>query len=143
MAEGLFLKHVADASLSDMIQVDSCGTGAWHVGEKADERMRRTATKHGIELLSRARKVQKDDFLEFDYIIPMDASNLINLQRLATHVSDIKSAIIKMRYFDEEAVNADVPDPYYGGNQGFEDVYEMLDRSCAKLLTFIREQHDL
>ncbi|MEL6252223.1 MAG: low molecular weight protein-tyrosine-phosphatase [Bacteroidota bacterium] len=143
MAEGLFLKHIADASLADMIQVDSCGTGAWHVGERADERMRRTAVKHGIELLSRARKVQKEDFLEFDYIIPMDGSNLINLQRLATHVPDIKSAIIKMRYFDEEAINADVPDPYYGGAQGFEDVYEMLDRSCARLLTFIREQHNL
>lgn len=143
MAEGLFLQLVEEAGLSDKIEVDSCGTGGWHEGERADARMRETASKHGITLMSRARKVRMDDFTNFDYIIPMDGSNLINLQRLATHVPEIKSAIIKMRYFDEEAVNADVPDPYYGGDQGFEDVFQMLDRACANLLTFIREQHSL
>lgn len=143
MAEGLFLKKVDEAGLSDKIEVDSSGTGAWHAGERPDARMRETARKHGLELVSRARKVEMSDFTEFDYIIPMDGSNLINLQRLATHVPEIKAAIIKMRYFDSEAVNADVPDPYYGGDQGFEDVYQMLDRACAHLLTFIREQHNI
>lgn len=143
MAEGLFLKQVDEAGLTDRIEVDSCGTGAWHVGERADNRMRETARNHGITLESRARKVQIEDFTVFDYIIPMDGSNLMNLQRLATHVPEIKAAIIKMRYFDEEAINEDVPDPYYGGDQGFEDVYQMLDRSCANLLAFIREQHKL
>ncbi|MEM6803898.1 MAG: low molecular weight protein-tyrosine-phosphatase [Bacteroidota bacterium] len=143
MAEGLFLKQVKEAGLSDKIEIDSCGTGAWHVGDKADPRMRETASRHGINLLSRARKVEITDFREFDYIIPMDNSNLMNLQRMATHVPDIKAAIIKMRYFDEGNENADVPDPYYGGEQGFEDVFQMLDRSCAALLAFIREQHEI
>lgn len=143
MAEGLFLKQVEEAGLSENIEVDSCGTGGWHEGERADARMRETAKSHGITLMSRARKVKIDDFMNFDYIIPMDGSNLINLQRLATHVPEIKAAIIKMRYFDELAVNEDVPDPYYGGEQGFEDVFQMLERSCAHLLSFIREQHKL
>lgn len=143
MAEGLFLKQVQEAGLANEIKIDSCGTGAWHAGEMPDPRMRETASRHGVNLVSRARKVEITDFRDFDYIIPMDNSNLINLQRMATHVPDIKAAIIKMRYFDEGHENADVPDPYYGGDQGFEDVFEMLERSCAALLAFIREQHGI
>ncbi|MEM7510219.1 MAG: low molecular weight protein-tyrosine-phosphatase, partial [Bacteroidota bacterium] len=80
MAEGLFKHKVAQSGLSDFFDIDSCGTGAWHAGESADARMRKTAQKHGIQLTSTARQVQTTDFSRFDYITPMDDSNLINLQ---------------------------------------------------------------
>lgn len=137
MAEGLFLHHVQAAGLSERIVVDSAGTGGWHVGEPADRRMRATAAARGVELVSRARQVRLSDFGEFDYIIPMDGSNLRDLQDLEREVGESRAQLIKMRHFDAQAPGADVPDPYYGGQQGFEQVYEMLDRSTQALLAHI------
>lgn len=143
MAEGLFIHLVNEAGLSEKIKVESAGTSGWHMGELPDERMAETAKGHGITLPSRSRKVQHDDFLEFDYIVPMDESNLLDLQKVATHVANPKAAIIKMRFFDEMGLNEDVPDPYYGGQGGFEDVYQMLLRANQGFLDFIREQHKI
>lgn len=137
MAEGLFLHHVAAAGLSDRIQVDSAGTGAWHVGEPADRRMQAAAAVHGVELVSRARQVRLSDFSEFDYIIPMDGSNLRDLEDLAREVGNSSARLVKMRHFDPKAPGADVPDPYYGGQRGFEQVFEMLDRATQGLLAHI------
>ena len=143
MAEGLFIHMVEEAGLSDKIRIDSCGTGAWHTGERADRRMRETAAKHGVNLPSRARQIHYTDFVKFDYIIPMDSSNLRDVERLAREMPEGGAQIIKMRYFDADAPNADVPDPYYGGRSGFDDVYEMLQRSCSALLAFIRQEHGI
>ncbi len=137
MAEGLFIDKVQQAGLTDQFEIDSAGTGGWHVGERADPRMRQTAAKHGVELPSRARKVNQEDFRYFDYILAMDGSNLRDLEALANGVPAGKAQLYKMRHFDPQAPEADVPDPYYGGQRGFEEVYEMLDRSTGQLLNHI------
>jgi protein-tyrosine phosphatase len=143
MAEGLFIHLVKEAGLSDKVQIDSAGTGNWHVGARADTRMRETAAKHGIELPSRARQVTLADFDRFDYILPMDQSNLSDLRELQLRAPQARAQVIKMRHFDPEAPEADVPDPYYDGQRGFEEVYDMLNRACAKLLAHIVAAHDL
>jgi protein-tyrosine phosphatase len=143
MAEGLFIHQVQKAGLENKIAVDSCGTGGWHVGEPADRRMRQIAQNKGVHLPSRARKVRLSDFEEFDYILAMDDSNLNDLQKLAKQAGQARAQLFKMRFFDPEAPNEDVPDPYWGGERGFEEVYEMLDRSSVKLLDYIREEEKI
>lgn len=143
MAEGLFLQEVQSADLADQIEVDSCGTGGWHVGERPDPRMQETAKRHGVPLPSRGRKVELEDFQTFDYILAMDESNLRELERLQDRLADSKAILFKMRHFDPEAPDTDVPDPYWGGDQGFENVYQMLHRASQALLAYIREQEGI
>jgi len=143
MAEGLFLHYIKEAGLQDQIRVDSAGTGGWHVGERPDARMQETAKRHDIHLPSRARKTRVEDFEEYDYILAMDESNLDDLKRLADESTNRQAQLFKMRHFDDEAPNTDVPDPYWGGDQGFEYVYQMLDRSTQKLLAHIRAEKEI
>ncbi|WNJ21528.1 low molecular weight protein-tyrosine-phosphatase [Pontibacter sp. G13] len=143
MAEGLFAKKVKEAGLEDRIEIDSCGTGAWHVGERPDKRMLETAQSHDVYLPSRARKVELSDFQEFDLIVAMDQNNLKDLQKLANQLVGEHGELLKMRDFDVLAKGADVPDPYYGGLSGFEDVYQMLDRSTDELLSYIENNYSL
>lgn len=143
MAEGIFLHLVQEAGLDDQIEVDSCGTGAWHTGESADHRMRATAQRHGIHLPSRARQIKGKDFLEFDYIIPMDHSNLREVKQKLTRHTNPKSEVVLMRHFDDLDQDAEVPDPYYGGPEGFENVYDMLMRSNRNFLHYLVEKHKL
>lgn len=143
MAEGLFVHLVSQAGLQDHIQVDSCGTGGWHAGDKADGRMRETARKHGIELTSLARQIRYSDFEEFDYILPMDHSNHSDVMELRDLSPQASAEVFLMRDFDDEGKGQGVPDPYYGGRDGFEQVYQMLHRSCNNLLVHIRTAHGI
>ena len=130
LAEGLFI-HLADRrGLLDRFRVDSAGTGGWHAGEKADPRSRAVAAKHGIELPSRARKIEPRSDRQFDLVIAMDAQNHRDLLELGFDDGRVRL----MREWDEHAPGDDVPDPYYGGDDGFDRVYEMLLRSCEMLL---------
>ena len=132
LAEGIFDHLVHEAGLDDRFDIDSAGTGAWHVGERPDARAAMVATKHGIELDSRARQITSDDLDRFDYVIAMDRENLRNVSRMVD-ASDSETEVHLLRTFDEEEGD-EVPDPYYGGASGFETVYEMLHRSCQTLL---------
>lgn len=128
-------RHLAEqAGLGRKYEVDSAGTSGWHVGEEPDRRMRRVAAEHGFRYTGRSRQVTKRDFLEFDWIIAMDASNHADLSRLA----DSEAARLKirlMREFDPQgSPNDPVPDPYYGGIDGFEEVFQIVERSCLGLL---------
>ncbi|MDB4285828.1 low molecular weight phosphotyrosine protein phosphatase [bacterium] len=143
MAEGLFLHKVKKADLEGKIEVDSSGTGGWHAGERPDHRMRATASRHKVELPSRARKLILEDFALFDYVIPMDQSNMRDVFSLKGNEQEANAEILLMRQFDPLGKDQDVPDPYYGGQNGFEDVFEMLDRSTEELLAYIREQHGI
>ena len=132
MGEGSFKYWIEEKGLSGSYFVDSAGTAAYHVGEKADQRMRDVAYSHGIKLTSRARQFVKEDLDEFDYIIAMDESNYQNIIALNP---TLESKVIKLREFDKEAFgDLNVPDPYYGGLQGFEEVYQIVTRSCKELL---------
>lgn len=140
MAEGLFQHVVDEAGLQDKFDVDSCGTGGWHVGELPDPRMRETAKKHGLNLTMKARQWRDEDLEEFDFILAMDKSNLRNLSASDPKLAESHEGLFLMRHFDDVDGTPDVPDPYYGGDQGFEDVYQMLLTSCQNLLNHIREQ---
>jgi protein-tyrosine phosphatase len=138
MAEGIFLSLLRQSDLEQQFRVDSCGTGSWHVGDLPDPRTRAIARKYGFELPSRARQLRLSDFEEFDYLFAMDGQNLRDIQALAP-IPDFgqSPSIQKLRDFDPLAPGADVPDPYMGGPEAFEAVYEMLLRSCTELLAQI------
>lgn len=132
LAEGVMRHLVAEHGLADRIEVDSAGTGAWHVGESPDHRSVEVAARNGVSLEGQsARRVRPADFRDFTRVVAMDASNLRDLQALAP--AGAKAEIFRLRDFDPEGTG-DVPDPYYGGADGFDNVYEMVERSCRRLL---------
>ena len=141
LAEGVF-RHILDQEgVSDRFRVDSAGTGGWHVGESPDHRSVRSAATHGVILTGHSRQIQPEDFQSFDYIVAMDQSNLSHLQRYREGVGG-GAALYLLREFDPEGgPGAEVPDPYYGGPNGFEEVYEMVERSCRELLHHVLEEH--
>ena len=143
LAEGIFSQLIKEKGLSDKINVDSAGTANYHIGERPDPRTIENAAQNGVSLPSRARQFTSDDFEQFDYILPMDESNLYNIERLESSGSIKDYEIIKMRYFDPKAKNADVPDPYYGGPKGFQDVFDILDRSNREFLEYLVKTHNL
>ena len=126
LAEGI-LKSKVDSS---QVYVDSAGTGPWHVGHSPDPRSIEVAKKNGLDIAQqRGRQFSADDFEKFDYIFVMDLSNKENVLKLAKNEDDRKKVqLILNQIFPNE--NVDVPDPYYGGNQGFDNVYEMLNNAC-------------
>lgn len=135
-AEGVFRQLVTDAGLAHDFVIDSAGTGAWHVGEQADARMRDAAAQRGVRIGSIARQVVASDFEDFDWIFAMDATNLAQLRRLA-HTS-VHAKIHLFRDFDPDASGADVPDPYYGDPAGFAEVIDIVTRTSASLLAYLR-----
>lgn len=136
LAEGVFLHLVAESGLGDEIVVDSAGTGAWHVGERPDPRSLEVAGRHGIELPGHARRVTEADFHRFDRIVAMDRSNLSDLESLRPEGSD--AVLELLRDHDPEPGDGEVPDPYYGGDDGFDRVYRMVRRACEVLLDELR-----
>ena len=134
LAENYFRHLVEEAQAIDHYLVESAGTGDWHVGEPPDARMRQVAAKHGLLYSGRAKHFQVEDFDRFDLIVAMDASNRSNLQRQAP-TPEAAGKIRLLREFDPFAEpGASVPDPYYGGLDGFEKVFEIIERSCYNLL---------
>lgn len=143
MAEGIFEHLVEEAGLSDRFEIDSAGTSGFHAGELADKRMRETAMGHGISLTSRSRMFLEEDLKNFDYVLAMDRSNERNINTLRRASEDYPAEVLRMRSFDPEPDSHDVPDPYYGGLRGFEDVYDILLRSNKRFLDMLREKHGL
>ena len=129
LAEGI-LKSKVDAS---KIEVSSAGTGGWHVGELPDPRSIEVAQQHGLDITDqRGKQFSTYDFEIYDHIFVMDNSNYKDVVKLATSPSEKE----KVRLILEETFpgeKLDVPDPYYGGDQGFENVYQMLDAACEKI----------
>lgn len=134
MAEGLFAHLVAQAGLAEHFQIDSAGTSGHHDGERADARMRQCAQGHGITLHSRSRKVRVEDFHDFHYIVAMDRQNHADLLALAARHGLPSDHVVLMRDYEAGASSRDVPDPYYGGPDGFEEVYHILDRATRGFL---------
>lgn len=135
-AEGVFTHIVDKSNLTDQFTIDSAGTAAYHTGERADHRMRKHALNRGIELTSRARQIDKSDLEEFDYILCMDRSNFRNVSALDSDKRYADKIKMMTDYAKELSYN-EVPDPYYGGPQGFELVLDILEDSCEGLLEVI------
>ena len=136
-AEAVFRRFVADAHMSDDVVIDSAGTAAYHVGEPADARARSAGRQRGYDLDGRARQFTRADFDRFDHVLAMDQDNLRALLKLAP--SDAAKAKVRLlRSFDATAKNgAEVPDPYYGGSRGFDEVIDICERACRGLLQTI------
>lgn len=132
LAEGVFRHLARQAGLEDQFVIDSAGTGSWHVGEPPDGRSVGVAAANGVAVDGRARQVRRDDVARFDVIVAMDRDNLRELRRLTDGRGH--SHIHLLREFDPEGTGDEVPDPYFGGEDGFETVYRMVHRSCAALL---------
>jgi len=142
-AEGVFRQIVEHAGLGDVISVDSAGIGSWHVGDPPDARAVETALNNGVDITSlRARKVVRDDFKDFDLIIALDSTHLRALEEMRPGFSpDHDRAVLDlMMRFAPQYGTEDVPDPYYGGKDGFQNVFDMIKSACEGLLNHIREQ---
>ena len=137
MAEGILRKKSIEKGLS--IEVDSCGTASYHVGNAPDPRSVEKALEYGVDIsMLRARQFNSRDFQYFDSILVMDENNFRDVQNLAK--TDSERNKVKLILQDtREAIEKNVPDPYYGGSQGFESVYQLLDNS---LDTFIITHFD-
>lgn len=134
LAEGI-MQNKINAKQLDW-QVDSAGTGAWHVGNLPDPRSIDVANKYGIDITNqRARQFKAKDFDEFDYIFAMDASNFNNINKLAKNDMQ-KQKVTMIMNWENPGMNQGVPDPYYD-NDGFELVYDMLDRACEEIVSKI------
>lgn len=139
-AEVVFRHYVEDAGLSGQIRIDSAGTHNYHIGDPPDLRAQQAARQRGYDMSGlRGRQVSVSDFHRFDYVLAMDRANLAILQRLAPPDSDTQ-----LRLFLEYArhyTEREVPDPYYGGADGFERVLDMAEDAAEGLLQHIRQLH--
>ena len=134
-AEGVFKKKIKERDLENFFVVDSAGTGSWHVGNLPDQRMRTTALSKGIELTSRARQIEENDLYEFDQILVMDKDNLDAVKSLTKdHNNPVHSKIKLILSYSKKSQFDEVPDPYYGGQNGFEKVLDLLNDAIEELI---------
>ena len=135
-AEAVF-QHLVDAKgVSNNFFIDSAGTSAYHVGDTADARMRRHAKKRNIDLTSISRQFVIEDFDRFDYIIAMDQENMYELKKMARNQSDLKKLHF-MTDFSKKFNYNHIPDPYYGGDDGFELVLDLLEDASVGIYQFL------
>ena len=141
IAEGVFRHLVREAGLDERFEIDSAGTAGYQAGEKPDRRARAAGERAGIEISGAARQFTVADFARFHYVLAMDPSNLADLQGLAPS-AEARAKVRLMRSYDADAAaNAPVPDPYYGGEAGFDEVVELCLAACRGLLAEIRQEH--
>ena len=137
-AHGVFQSVVDSHGLASRFQIDSAGTHSYHIGSPPDERSQATARSHGVDLSrQQARRFESGDFIEFDYVIAMDQSNLADM--LAIQPEDATAAVKLMLDFSDKYEQREVPDPYFGEG-GFEQVFEMIDDAARGLFDKIRQQ---
>lgn len=140
LAEGIFREKVKAAGLGDRIRIDSAGTGNWHIGEPPDERAQVCARGRGLDIGAlRARQFESADFDRFDRILAMDSKNLVDILHRARGEGD-KARVRLMLDYAGGPAGKDVPDPYFGGAEGFDHVFELLSHACDALLAEIRHQ---
>ena len=153
-AEGVFRRMLVDAGLDDRVFVDSAGTGDWHVGLPPDARATAAARQRGIDLTGlRARQTKPEDLERFDYVVAMDASNLASLRDLQQGMGRDREQGRVVRLLDfasdragdgtgvgaTDSLTRDVPDPYFGGHDGFDQVLDLIEDACAGLLHEVRK----
>ncbi len=135
-AHGVFQAMVTDEGLAGQIHVDSCGTGEWHVGEAPDRRASSAARQRGYDLSTlRARQLCTEDFEQFDYILAMDHANLRDIRALAP--ADYRGRIGLFLEYAHGQAEREVPDPYYGGADGFDHVLDLVEEASRGLLRAI------
>ncbi len=134
-AEAVFFNLLKKQNIDSLYRVDSAGTGGWHVGRLADSRMREAAAKRGVLVTSKARQISLKDFNDFDLILTMDNSNLADVKSLSNEINaPYKAKIIPLLSYSSHTKLIEVPDPYYGGEKGFEDVLDLVEDAAKGLL---------
>ncbi|WP_404958816.1 low molecular weight protein-tyrosine-phosphatase [Streptomyces sp. 147326] len=139
MAESVFRAHVARAGLEDLVEVDSAGTGGWHEGDGADARTVSVLEAAGYEQDHRARQFRSSWFARLDLVIALDAGHLRDLRALAPTPQDAAKIRLLRSYDPAAAAETDVPDPYYGSLDGFEECLELVEAASPGLLDAVRE----
>ena len=139
LAHRVFEQQARKRRLENQFEVESSGIDHWHIGENADSRMRRVAKEHGVLLHHRARQITASDIEEYDVIFAMSAGHLRSIRSMAPgSAHDLEGRLFLFRQFDPEVAGAtrppDVPDPYYGGTNGFEEVFQIVERTCEAIL---------
>ena len=141
-ADAIFRQLVEQAGLSDRIEVDSAGTGDWHLGKAPDERMQAAALSRGYDLSAlRARQIQPEDLDTFDLVLVMDEQNKADVEDLASELEHMDKIRLLLSY--NPSAITEVPDPYYGGESGFHQVIDLVESACKRLLIQLRKQHAL
>jgi protein-tyrosine phosphatase len=142
-AAGVMRHLVREAGLHDQVLVESAGTAGYHIGELPDRRARAEARRRGVDIDDPAQQFRREHFDTFDLVLAMDADNLRDLHRLAP-TPEHREKVVLLRRFDPAAPDgAEVPDPYYGGDDGFRDVFDLVGAACAGLLDALVTEHDL
>jgi protein-tyrosine phosphatase len=140
MAESVFRALITEAGLDGLVEVDSAGTGGWHEGDGADPRTVSVLEEHGYDGAHTARRFQPSWFSRLDLVIALDAGHLKALRRLAPTPEDAGKVRLLRSYDPGAGDDLDVPDPYYGGLDGFEECLEMVEAASEGLLAEVREQ---
>jgi protein-tyrosine phosphatase len=141
-AEGVMRHLLEEEGLQGHVRVESAGTGDWHVGCPPDERTQAAALRRGYRLTGQARQFVPADFERFDYVVAMDASNRRNLEQMAPSPEQ-RARVHLLRDFEPGGRGKDVPDPYYGGEEGFERVLDICESGCRGLLEHVRRERGL
>jgi protein-tyrosine phosphatase len=143
LAEGLFRSHVREAGLEARFEIESAGTAGFHIGKPPDPRTRSVSKARGIDLShQRAQQLSRELVARHDLVLVMDRQNLADARRLASSDEDL-AKIALFRDFDPEPEDGQVPDPYYGGEEGFLAVHEIVDRTSLALLGELRRRYRL
>lgn len=143
MAEGIFKKLVGEAGMSSLISADSAGTSRWHIDEPPDSRSLQLAEENNIKLDHLGKQILRNDLDKFDYILAMDHENLAEILKLQNPEHFPKARVLLMRDFDNQQSGTDIPDPYYGGQNGFQRVFDLLEESLSNFLSFLIEEYKL
>jgi len=140
LAEGVFRALARERGVEDLFEIDSAGVSGYHAGSPPDRRSAETARRRGVELTGRSRQLTAGDLRRFDWVIAMDEENLAAIRALEQRAGG-SARVHRLREWDPEPTGLDVPDPYYGGPRGFDEVHDIVERSCASLLDhLIREE---
>jgi protein-tyrosine phosphatase len=137
-AEILFEHQLKLLGKESLFYLDSCGTGGWHQGEKADKRMRETSEANGLSIIHRARQILPEDFSNFDYILAMDDQNRKDLIAMNEAAS---KKILLLSDLSEDYISQNIPDPYFGDMKGFENVFNLLNKVTSQVANTILHKH--
>lgn len=137
LAEAIFNHKAREKGLEAGMKAESSGTSDYHIGQPPDLRTLRSAQRNGVSIDHYGRQLTREDLVKYDYVLAMDKSNYENILRLP-NAGDHRGKIMLIRHFDTVKSGDEVPDPYFGGEQGFQDVFDMLERSIENLIQFLQ-----
>ena len=141
VAEAIFNKRIKEAKLEDQFSADSAGTSAYHLGDPPDQRSVSNALVNGVNINHSARQFTELDFSEFDYILAMDQDNLMQIESMAQIHGVSHNGLFLIRAFQSNGQDLEVPDPYFGGESGFQTVFNVLNECNQELIEYLRETH--